>query len=162
MIEVAGNQAKPHMVFAVARRRNLGSFITRWTDPGARWGHTAFFDQERGVMIEALLFKGVVETPVDEWLTHYPSFKFFAVNVPHPTLGTLWQRMQVGKGYDYLGATSVPLRGSWQDDDRWYCSEKETMSVIKAGRNWIVDPQRGVHPHDFWRFASAEPEHQTE
>lgn len=155
MIEVAGNQTGPHMVFAVARRHSLGSLITRSVDPGARWGHTAFFDRERGVMIEALLFKGVVATPIGEWLKHYPSFKFFTVGVPDPEAGTKWQRDQLGKGYDYLGATSVPFRASWQDENRWYCSEKETMSVIVAGRNWIVDPQRGVHPHDFYRFAGA-------
>ena len=154
MIEVLGNQAAPHMVFAVARRHNLGSIVTRAVDPGARWGHTAFFDQERGVMIEALLFKGVVETDVDEWLDHYPSYKLFAVNVPRPELGTEWQRAQVGKGYDYLGATSVPWRTSWQDPDRWYCSEKDAYSLIVAGREWVRDPQRGIHPHDFWRFTA--------
>lgn len=155
MIPVIGNQAVPNMVFAVARRHSIGSFITRTVDPGARWGHTAFFDRDRGLMIEALLFKGVVETPIDQWLKTYPSYHFFTVAVPDPDKGTVWQREQVGKGYDYLGATSVPFRASWQDDHRWYCSEKETMSVIVAGKNWIVDPHRGVHPHDFFRFAGA-------
>lgn len=162
MIEVVGNQAVPHMVFAVARRHSFGSFFTRAVDPGARWGHTAFFDQSNNTMVEALLFKGVVATPVEQWLKTYPSFTFFAVHVPNPQAGTEWQRAQLGKGYDYLGATSVPFRASWQDEDRWYCSEKEAMSVIKAGRPWIADPQRGIHPHDFWRFASAHPDHATE
>jgi hypothetical protein len=152
MIEVHGDQSRPHMVFAVARRHNLGSFVTRAVDPGARWGHTAFFDRERGVMIEALLFKGVVETPIEKWLATYPSYEFIAVNTPEPDAGALWQREQVGKGYDYLGATSVPWRTSWQDTDRWYCSEKDAYSLIVAGRQWVRDPKRGIHPHDFWRF----------
>lgn len=149
------DDSREQMVFAVARRHNLGSIVTRSVDPGARWGHTAFFDRERGVMNEALLFKGVVETDIEEWLDHYPSFQFFAVDVKDARAGTDWQREQLGKGYDYLGATSVPGRNSWQDPHRWYCSEKDGYSLIVAGRNWIRDPQRGIHPHDFFRFAGA-------
>lgn len=155
-MDILGDLSKPHMVFAVSRRHSLGSVITRSVDPGARWGHSAFWDQERNVMNEALMFKGVVETPFEEWFKKYSAWQFFAVNVPNPEDGVMFQRKHAAlkTPYDYQGATSVPWRTSWQDESRLYCSEKDTLSVHRAGRILCRDPQRGIHPHDFWRFAT--------
>jgi len=153
-VPVSGCTARRHLVFAVARRHTPASFVTRSTRPGARWGHTAFFDAERGVLNEALMFKGVVETPLAEWLRTYSAYEFFSVGVPDPAAGVRFARSRLGLGYDYWGATSVPWRASWQDDERDYCSEKDTLIVHAAGRPLFKDPKRGIHPHDFFRVAT--------
>ena len=159
-IRILGNTRPPHLVFAVCRRTNLPSFLTRVMTSGALWSHSALYDAERGVMNEALLFKGVVETPVYEWLARYPSCEFFAVPVLDPAAGLAWRRSILGQGYDYLGALHVPWRGDWQAEGRWYCSEADTVTCLQAGLQLFADHDRaikarGVSPHEFWRVARA-------
>jgi hypothetical protein len=159
-ILIQGNTRVPHLVFAVSRRTRLPSVVTRLATSGALWSHSAFYDVERGVMNEALLFKGMVQTPVHEWVQRYPSREFFAVPVPDPAAGIAWRRSILGQGYDYLGALGVPWRGDWQAEGRWYCSEADTVTCLHAGRQLFVDhdgvvKSRGVCPHDFWRVGRA-------
>lgn len=173
---IHGDTRVPHLTFAVSRRTNLPSFVTRVMTSGALWSHSAFFDMERGEMIEALLPYGTQPTPVDEWVERYPSFEFFAVPVPRPADGVAYARSRLGQTlrrdlllrkrmlpkirYDVWGATSAPWRGDWQDSDRDYCSEQCTVICLHAGLQLFYDHnlithRRGVSPHEFWRAARA-------
>lgn len=150
---IQGDTTQPHLVVAFARRHTPASFVIRSTRPGARYSHTALLDPTRDVFIEALMFKGVVETPTTEWLQRkrYSALEFVAVSCPRPQDGLEWARSTVGAGYDYWGATSVPWRTSWQDEHRWYCIEHSVMALTKAGKPVFRDAHRGIHPHDGWR-----------
>ncbi len=148
--QVVGDQSCPHLVIGFTRRHGLG-LITRYTRPGGRWGHTALWDEERGVFNEALMFKGVVETPQHEWFGKWSAVELVAVPVPDPQAGIEFARSTLGAGYDYWGAWSVPWREEWQADHRWYCSERDTMAIHTAGEILFYDPKRGIHPHDLWR-----------
>ena len=160
-IVIHGDCRVPHLVFAVSRRTNLPSFMTRALTSGALWSHVAFFDTERAVMIEAVMYQGslsrpwtllpggTVETPVDEWIGRYSEVEFFAVPVPNPVAGLVYARSRVGLKprrdflgrkrplpkipYDFKGASSAPWRGNWQNSDRDYCSEQGVVIVLHAG-----------------------------
>jgi len=121
------------------------------------WGHTALWDEERGAFNESLVFKGVVETPQEEWFSNYSAFDLIAVPCRYPQRGIDWARKHAAENtpYDYWGAWSVPWRGDWQDEFRLYCSEKETLALMRAGLHLFADPQRGVHPHDLWRAVAV-------
>jgi hypothetical protein len=147
---VIGDQTRPHLVIGFCRRHGLG-LVTRYSRFGSRWGHTALWDEERGVFNEALMFKGVIETPQRKWFDRWSEVELVAVPVPDPKAGIEFARSTVGKGYDYWGAWSVPFRGDWQSDHRWYCSERDTMAVHRSGSILFYDPKRGIHPHDLWR-----------
>lgn len=152
---VRGDQSRPHLVVAFARRHGLAPFLTRSARPGGKWGHTAFWDEQRKVFNEALMFKGVVETPQDKWFDRYSSFDLVAVPCPAPHKGVEFARGTLGCGYDYSGAWSVLYRGDWQNSNRWYCSERETMLLQNAEQRLFAAPGSGIHPHDLWRVVAA-------
>lgn len=107
---------------------------------GALWHHCGVLDYERKVVIEALMFRGVVPTPLDEWIDRYPRVAFRKFEVPEAERGLAFARRQVGKGYDYKGAAGVPFRADWQDDERWYCHELLEAALKQAGaRRWYCD-----------------------
>lgn len=152
---VLGDQRCPHLVVAFARRRV--PFMKNNPRPGAVWGHTALWDEEKGVFNEALMFKGVVETPQNEWFENWSTTQLIAVPCPKPDRGLSWARghAAVNTPYDYRGAWSVLPRGDWQDQNRLYCSEKETLALVEAELVLFADPMRGVHPHELWRVVAV-------
>lgn len=133
-----------------SRRTSLPSFLTRFFTGGARWSHCGIYDVERGVVIEALMFKGVVETSLNTWCNRYPSHHFVEIDCPNPELGLAYARSQVGKPYDYLAALGVPWRTSWDNPNRWYCSELLEAALDWAGRRrWRLE-KRGISPMESW------------
>lgn len=133
-----------------SRRTSLPSWLTRMLTGGARWSHCGILDHERGVVIEALMFRGVVETPLVDWLLRYPSWEQVAIDCPWPSAALAFAREQVGKGYDYVAVIGVPWRTAWDSPRRWYCSELLEAALAKGGRlRWRLD-KRGVSPMESW------------
>lgn len=138
------------LTVAFSRRTSLPSWLTRMLTGGARWSHCAILDQSRGVAIEALMFRGVVETPLAHWILRYPSYEVVQIACPVPALAMDFARQQVGKGYDYLGAFGVPWRSPWHHPGRWYCSELVEAALAHGGRlRWRLEA-RGVSPMESW------------
>lgn len=136
----------PHITAAFSRKSNLGSFITRLFTGASRWSHCAIVDLHHNVVIEAVLFRGVVETPLVRWLDKYPSHEFVEIECPHPDAAIEFASAQVGKRYDYLGALGAPFRAPWGRNGRWYCSELLESALAAGGRRrWRLD-RRGVSP----------------
>lgn len=133
-----------------SRRTSIPSFIARFFTGGARWSHCGILDAGRCVVIEALMFKGVVEVPLAEWLLRYPSWEEVQINCPSPSAAMSFARQQVGKGYDYLAAIGVPWRTDWDNPARWYCSELLEASLAAGGRRrWRLE-KRGISPMESW------------
>ncbi|MBB5204442.1 hypothetical protein HNQ51_001756 [Inhella inkyongensis] len=157
---VIGDTHRPHVLQAFSRRHGVANFVNRCTAPGvlkfevgALWGHTAFYDPERRVFNEALMFRGVVETPWYEWFGRYSAYECVAVPVQRPDLALTFQREQIGKDYDYPGAFAVPFRADWQNPRWWFCSEKDAAALIRAGFD-MGDLGSSVHPQTL-RFKVA-------
>lgn len=172
-IVIHGDCRVPHLTFAVSRRTSLPSFMTRAVTSGALWSHSAFFDVERGVMIEAVMYQGelkrpwtllpggTVEVPVDDWVDRYSETEFFAVPVPDPAGGTAYARSRVGLKerrdflgrprmlpkipYDFQGASSAPWRGDWQNSEQDYCSEQGVVICLHAGLTLFYDHNLVTH-----------------
>lgn len=133
-----------------SRRTSLPSFLTRFFTGGSRWSHCGIVDAERGVVIEALMFRGVVETPMQQWRRRYPSFELVYTACPDPAAALAFARAQVGQRYDYWAAFGVPWRTSWDDPRRWYCSELLEAALAAGGRlRWRLT-KRGVSPMESW------------
>lgn len=138
------------LTVAFSRRTSLPSFITRFFTGGARWSHCGIVDYERDVVIEALMFRGVVETRLAQWMLRYPSFTRVEIACPVPALALDFARRQVGSGYDYLAALGVPWRTPWDHPGRWYCSELVEAALAHGGRlRWRLQ-KRGVSPMESW------------
>ncbi|MFN4115636.1 MAG: hypothetical protein ACK4F7_03940 [Inhella sp.] len=132
------------------RRTSLPSWLTRMLTGGARWSHCGVLDVARGVVIEALWFRGVVETPLAIWMLRYPSWERVDITCPDAPAAMAFVRAQVGKGYDYLAVLGVPWRSAWDDPRRWYCSELVEAALATGGRRRWRLSKRGVSPMESW------------
>lgn len=133
-----------------SRRTSIPSFIARFFTGGARWSHCGIYDPERNTVIEALMFRGVVETPFAEWLMRYPSLERVEIACPNPDVALNFARAQLGKGYDYLAIIGVPWRTAWDNPARWYCSELLEAALAEGGRRrWRLE-KRGISPMESW------------
>lgn len=135
-----------HIVAAFSRKSNIGSLVTRLFTGASRWSHVGIVDLANDVVIEALLFKGVVYTPLSEWISRKHTFEFVQIECWDADAGLAFARQQIGKGYDYVGAIGAPFRAPWGRNGRWYCSELLESALHAAGRRrWRLD-RRGVSP----------------
>jgi hypothetical protein len=146
-----GLSSKPHLVAAYSRRTRLPLTVTKAMTSGDIWSHCGIVvpDPERNgelVVVEALMFKGVVKTPIEEWKNRYPFYDFVAIECPRPEAGVKFALDQVGSGYDYLGMIGAPWRTDWDDPHRWYCSELLEACVKAAGLQRFRNGKRGIRP----------------
>lgn len=133
-----------------SRRTSLPSWLTRMLTGGARWSHCGILDVERQVVIEALMWRGVVETPLAHWMLRYPRWERVDITCPNAINALAFARAQRGKGYDYLAVIGVPWRTAWDNPARWYCSELVEAALAAGGRlRWRLT-KRGVSPMESW------------
>jgi hypothetical protein len=146
---------QPHIVAAFSRRTRLPLTATKLMTSGDVWSHCGIvvpgeFNEQERFVVEALMFKGVVKTPIDEWMDRYPTFTFVDIECPRPLDGEKFALDQVGHGYDYMGMIGAPWRSSWDDPKRWYCSELLEAALKEAGRNRWREGKRGIRPMESW------------
>lgn len=131
-----------------ARSHNIGGLLIRHADRWGRWSHCGIVS-ERNTVIEALAFKGVVETPVDDFFERYEAGRTAIVSIKcaEPEVGLLWAKAQIGKGYDYLAVLGSAIRESWQEPDRWMCSELVESTLAAAGNRRFRDGPARISPN---------------
>lgn len=140
--------AKLRVVYT--RSHTIGGILIRWRDPYGAWSHCAVITPDNTV-VESRAFHGVVETPLDEFLSRYPRYQIVDIECPNPDLGVAWARSQLGKGYDYLSIFGMALRRSWQSTDKWHCAELLEMASIKSGKERFRDSPSHISPNlSYW------------
>lgn len=148
--EITNLSDNPHLVVAYSRRTRLPLTVTKLMTSGDVWSHCGVVapdpESQKIVVVEALMFKGVVKTPIEEWKARYPTFSFVGIDCPDPAAGEEFAIEHAGKKYDYLGMLGAPWRISWDDPERWYCSELVEACVVAAGRNRWRPGKRGIRP----------------
>lgn len=136
-----------HLVAVYAASPNVLGALARRASKGARWNHCGVVVGDK--VIEARVWFGVVATPLHEWVARYPEHEVKGIECPRPDLGEQFALDQLGKGYDYLGASGVPFRSHWQDPSRWYCSEKLEAALIRSGAvGRFPDHARNISPQE--------------
>lgn len=141
----------PVLTAVYARSHTVGGIAIRFADfVGNRWSHCGIVTPE-GTVIEARSFHGVVETSWTAFAKRYPgkgqkSYKDF--QIPDPQAAMDWARTQKGKGYDYAALLGLALgRESWQEDDRWHCSELLETALVHGGRRRFIDDSGVISPN---------------
>lgn len=132
-----------------ARSHSLGGLLIRARDPFGRWSHAGLVT-ERGTVIEALAFKGVVESSLIDFSQRYPKpSQRSAVDIecPRPDLAIAWARGQVGKGYDYRGVIGLAFREQWDKRDSWHCTELIEQALSIGGRQRFRDVASIITPN---------------
>lgn len=121
----------------------LARFIT-WS----KWSHVAVYDEKREVVIESILEKGVVVTPIKDFLKRYDVAQFAYIH--NAKNGFLFRAYSlVGLNYDYGAMASVLTRQKWDDDSEWYCSEL----VAFASGLFREDQISRITPQDIWMIS---------
>ncbi len=115
----------------------------------SEWSHVAIVDGD--TVIEAVMGKGVIETPLAElqaesslWkLEEYPCLDADAIIAA--------ARSQVGKPYDKTAIIGMLFNRDWQEDDSWFCSELVAYSFLQGGRKLFRrDTLNRITPEHLW------------
>lgn len=136
------------LTLVYARSLTLGGLLIRNADRWGRWSHCGIVTEE-GTVIEALARHGVVETPSDDFVERYKhgAWAYRLVECPEPARAISWARTQLGKGYDFGAIFGNLLRESWQEDDRWMCSELVEAALVQGGRRRFEDAPWRISPN---------------
>lgn len=124
----------PGLIGLFGRGRSIGSPIIRAADRWGQWSHCSLLVPDRGYVIEAVAFKGVIRTPLDEFAERMAKFERKEIACPYPDDGIEWAEQQVGKGYDYGALLGNLLREDIEDRQRLDCAELLEGAVVRAGR----------------------------
>lgn len=126
------------------RRRTLGSWLLRffmWSS----WSHCGIVTPEDTV-IEALAWKGVVETPFAEFSERISKYDVKFIEVPDAAAGIAWARSQVGQRYDWWSVIGLGLRREWGRPNDWNCGELCEGAVERSGRTRFDRTPRRITP----------------
>lgn len=136
----------PAVQVVYSRERSLGSVAVRAASWWAQWGHCGLVTPE-GTVIEAMLWQGVVETPMSVFVRRASKFKVVDVACPDPAAAVAFARAQLGKPYDLAAVVAFPFREPWHRENRWFCSELVEAAIQKGGRTRFRVEARRIAPN---------------
>lgn len=133
-----------------ARSNLIGSLAIRlftWS----RFSHVGIIDGD--YVIEAVGFKGVIKTPIEEFKARYSYTEeaYFYCDSVDEALSLAYD--EIGKGYDWLAIFGHIFRRRWDNPDKWVCSE------LIAYASQIVRHSRvsSYSPEDVFKNSSEIP-----
>lgn len=95
------------------------------------WSHCATVEGD--TVVEALLGKGVVRTPLVAAVQRAKRWALLEYDCPNADAVRNCIAAQIGKPYDLTGVLSLPFQRDWQEDDAWWCSEIYPFARAQAG-----------------------------
>jgi uncharacterized protein YycO len=124
-----------------------GLLVKNWEAFG-KWSHCGVLTN-KGTVIEAVPFKGVVETPLYKFQDRFgkENTEITAVSCPDPDLAIQFAYSQLGKGYDYLAILGILFRQSWQEPSAWHCAELVETCLVKGGSARFKDSPWHISPN---------------
>lgn len=112
----------------------------------SEWHHVGISDG--GTVYEARVIGGVVKTDIESFKSRG---KWFEVEIECDESKCIhFLEAQVGKPYDFSGAFALPFRASWENTNKWYCSELAAAAFAYSGARIVRSGLRGVSPRDLW------------
>ncbi len=102
----------------------------------SRYNHVAIVDGKN--VIEATAAGGVCVNSMASFRKRYKKVEFATIS------GDITKaRKHIGKKYDFTGVIGIFFKRSWQDKDRWFCSElvAETTTLFRKQRISRVTPE---------------------
>lgn len=134
------------MKIALVRNRTIGSLLIRLVT-WSRWHHGAVVTPDGQFVIESVVKKGVVKTPIQEFRKRYSTIDFFTIDCDDKK-AFKFLNAQIGKSYDYSAASSLLFKILPNHEDKWYCFEliaaasglfrKERNSRVTADILWMI------------------------
>ena len=106
------------MKILLSRSNKIGSLLIRLVT-WSRFSHVGILTDDRKYVIEALMFKGVVKTPLEEFIDRNDTVDEYEIQ------GSAEEaEWYVGFEYDHLALIGIFFRNrNWHDLTKWFCSE---------------------------------------
>lgn len=114
-----------------SRSRSIASQLIRIAS-GFGWSHASILDGDH--VIEALMFKGVVRTPLSEFKARVRAYAVVDVECQKPHSAIDFARKQIGKGYDWRAILGHIFQRQTHSRRRWHCVELIESALIAGGR----------------------------
>ena len=141
-----------HLDLVFARRKTFSSYLQRWYT-WSKWSHVAVVTPDGEHVIEAVLFKGVVKTPLAEFHKRYSVSQAYCYPCEHPDKAHAFLEAQLGKKYNWLGVLSFVVRRKFRTYDRWDCVSLATEALHAGGIQLFHDSLR-VTPMDLFNHGA--------
>lgn len=111
----------------------------------SRWSHCGIV--VGNMVFEATATKGVVITPIDDFIKRYNDHAFADV-VVIDSVADAYDRLavEVGKPYDFSAVFGILFRTGWDDSNKWFCSEL----VAKVVGTYRTDSLSRITPEMIW------------
>ncbi len=129
-----------------SRSRTVGGLAIRAASWWAQWCHCGIITPELTV-IEARVFEGVVETPLEVAKARSSAHQIVTVDCPDPVAAIAWARSKKGCGYDYGAIVEFVLREPFEDTERYECVELIESALMNGGRVRFRVPLHSITPH---------------
>lgn len=113
----------------------------------SKWSHVAI--EYNGVVIDSTSVNGVAVSSVNEFTASHRSIHTEELTGVNEDAVWKFLKSQLGKEYDFRAVFAFPFRKSWQQNDKWFCSELAAEAIIIGGRNLKIKSSR-VTPRDLW------------
>lgn len=108
----------------------------------SKWSHVDMMFAD-GTMIGATSKAGVERTTLETRQKEVSAMQVCRIVLPDEEKAQRFAEAQVGKRYDWGGCFGTVLRNSWQDEDKWFCSEL-VAQVCEEGGNRIISANHYV------------------
>lgn len=139
-----------HLTLIYSRSHDLGTLAIRAASWWGPWSHCGIVTSHNTV-IEARATRGVIETPLREFEARASACVAVRRECPNPLAAVVFAISQKGKKYDWGAVLGFPLRGQWERQDKWFCSELVEAAFIVGGRRrfdsdaWRITPMQSFN-----------------
>lgn len=125
------------MIVAFTRSNNIGSFLIRCVT-WSRFSHVAIVSDDEQFVVEALMFKGVVKTPMNDFIKRNDCVEL--ATMPGDAADA---EQYIGKKYDWSALIGLLLHRDWGKSERWFCSEKtaKVSAIFRENRRGRITPE---------------------
>ncbi len=126
----------------------IATYIISWFT----WSHFAHVELlfSDDVCISSVGTKGVLRRSKQDVLANVSDYIIKEVETTPEQEAIIreFAERQVGKPYDWGAIFSLPFRGHWDEDDKWFCSELCAAAFLEAGLCLINEDQSRITPRD--------------
>jgi uncharacterized protein YycO len=125
---------------------------SKWSHCGLLFDHPHYLSQPK--VYEAVAFKGVITTSLNDFIDRYKSVAVVSVTVDAATYlnAKAIAEAELGKHYDYLAIFGIVFQRDWHNPNRWICSEYVPFVFEEAGIPLIRTDEslNRIVPQDLW------------
>lgn len=113
----------------------------------SKWNHVAI--EIDGSVFDASAPYGVMEWTFNDFVAQYSKIETVVVKGDN-IKSKRFAKQHVGKPYDWGAIFALPFRASWDDPDKWFCSEYVAAILNESGAPKFRKQNHRITPDNLW------------